>query len=84
MFVAQPITFESMRVAREKAREDADVTLCAVYYPEDEEQIPAAFQKLRPLDRSVLDFGEFEVKRKYPLISDILARLAEAASEQTT
>ena len=81
LFVAQPITFESMRVAREKAREDADVTLCAVYYPEDEEQIPAAFQKLQPLDRSVLDFGEFEVKRKYPLISDILARLAEAASE---
>ena len=84
LFVAQPITFESMRVAREKAREDVEVTLCAVYYPEDEEQIPGVFQKLRPLDRSVLDFGEFEVKRKYPLISDILARLAEAASEAST
>ena len=49
---------------------------------EDEEQIPAQFQKsaARLIVRFLIS-GEFEVKRKYPLISDILARLAEAASE---
>lgn len=81
LFVAQPVTFESMRVARESGHGKVNVTLFAAYYPEDEEFVPDIFQRLRPLDRSVLDVGEFAIKRKLPLISDILARLAEAAPE---
>lgn len=79
LFVAQPITFESIRAAR--ARAGSDVAVYAAYYPEDEDQVPGGFQKLRPLDRSVLDVGKFEIKRKYPLLTDILARLAEAATD---
>ena len=78
LFVAQPITFESMRVARENAEPEVDVELCAVFYPEDADHVPAGFRRLRTLDRSVLDLGKFELQRKYPLLVDILGRLAEA------
>jgi hypothetical protein len=81
LFMAQPITFESMRVAKERVNENVDVTFYAAFYPEDEEQIPGGFEKLRPLDRSILDVGKFKLKRKYPLISDILTRVAENAPE---
>jgi hypothetical protein len=81
LFVAQPVTFESMRAAQELARGKVGVTLFAAHYPEDEDHVPELFQKLRPLDRSVLDVHDFPIKKKLPLISDILARLAEAAPQ---
>lgn len=81
LFVAQPVTFESIRVAQESLRGQVDVTLFAAHYPEDKDYVPDLFQGLRPLDRSVLDVHDFAIKKKLPLISDILARLAEAAPE---
>ncbi len=81
LFIAQPVTFESIRVAREWAQGKVDVTVFATHYPEDEGGVPPDFHRARPLDRSVLDFGEFGVQRKLPLISDILARLAEVAPD---
>jgi hypothetical protein len=81
LFIAQPVTFESMRAARESAHGKINVTLFAAHYPEDEDYVPELFQRLRPLGRSVLDVHGFAIKKKLPLISDILARLAEAAPE---
>jgi hypothetical protein len=70
----QPVTFESIRRARDFAA-DADVKLYAVAYPEDQATIPSFFENLPVLDRSVLDFDNFAKRKKLPLIADILQRL---------
>lgn len=74
LFVAQPITFESMRLAKDFASAQVQVQLLTTQYSEDHSIIPAYFEKTPDLDRSVLDFGTFQVKRKLPLIKDILQR----------
>lgn len=80
LFVAQPITFASMRHAREASAEQLDVELLAVGYPEDGPQMPQGFQILPPLTRSVLDVGRFQQQRKLPLLGDIINRLVEHSS----
>src|SRR4051794_565630 len=50
LFVAQPITFESMRIARENAGPALDVELFAAFYPEDADHVPVGFRRLRTLD----------------------------------
>ena len=74
---AQPITFETMRIAGEFAKNDVTVQMLTVQYPEDHEIIPAFFRKLPDLKRSVLDIQTFKIKKKYPLINDILLSLYE-------
>ncbi len=75
---AQPITFETMRIAKEFANEKAEVQLFTTQYPEDREIIPAFFTQLPDLSRSILDIRSFENKRKYPLMKDVLQRLYES------
>jgi len=75
LFAAQPITFETMRIARNFAHGEVGVDLFATSYSEDREIIPDSFQTTAELDRSVLDFGSFQQARKLPLIKDILDRL---------
>lgn len=82
MNVAQPITFESMRVAREFADPESQVELYAAWFPEDEPAIPPHCKKLPPLDRSILDFHTFGQPRKLPLIQDILDRLYDATDAE--
>lgn len=77
LYAAQPITFETMRIAREFAAGKAEVELLTVQYPEDHEIIPSFFRKLPDLKRSVLDIRSFHSRRKYPLIKDILAAAYE-------
>lgn len=77
LFVAQPVTFETMHRAKLYASNHVEVDLLATCYPEDEEIVPSYFSKTSFLDRSVLDMGEFKIKRKLPLISDILYRAIE-------
>jgi hypothetical protein len=73
LYVAQPITFESMRVARQLAANfSLDVQLCAVNFSEDDEIVPPFFECRRHLERSVLDIGTFSIPRRLPLIKDIL------------
>jgi hypothetical protein len=74
LHVVQPITYESIRRAKEFAA-DIDVKLYAVAYEEDSAAMPNFFGKLKDLDRSVLDLGTFTKKKKLPLIADILRRL---------
>jgi hypothetical protein len=79
LFVAQPITFETMQIARQIAKQHGiEVTLCSAQFSEDREFIPDTFLKTPDLKRSVLDFGQFQIERKLPLIKDILDRLYEA------
>ncbi|AGC77400.1 hypothetical protein LX97_01699 [Nonlabens dokdonensis] len=74
LFIAQPITFESMRIAKEFASHEVDVELLTAHFSEDREIIPDYFTPTKDLHRSVLDLKEFKVRRKLPLIKDILER----------
>ncbi len=82
LFVAQPITFETMRIAREFARGQVDVTLFSAQYPEDRSLVPDDFQLTPNLDRSSFNIGTFQKRRKLPLLSDILDRLYEASNAE--
>jgi hypothetical protein len=82
LFTAQPITFETMRIAQEYAKPDVDVTLFSAQYSEDRDFIPGFFQKTPDLERSVVDFGNFKEKRKLPLLRDILDRLYEGTDAE--
>jgi len=70
LFIAQPITFETMRIAQEFARGHVDVALYSAQYPEDRPIIPEWFQMTPDLDRSILNIGSFHAKRKLPLVKD--------------
>lgn len=73
LYLAQPITFESIRVAKDFANaRGVDVDLCAVNFPEDAAAVPDFFQYRKHLTRSVLDLGKFKIERRLPLIADIL------------
>jgi hypothetical protein len=81
LYVAQPITFESMRVAQQFAASfSLETQLCAVNFSEDNEIVPSFFERRKHLERSVLDVGSFSIPRKLPLIKDILD-LATAATD---
>lgn len=69
---AQPITFETMRLAKDVAKEIVNVNLITTQYPEDRSIIPSYFTVTEDLIRSVLDVGTFKKQRKLPLIKDIL------------
>lgn len=79
LYIAQPITFETMRRAQKYAQGSVDVELFTTQYPEDKEIIPDYFTQTPDLERSVLDIRQFEKQRKLPLIKDILDRLYRAA-----
>ncbi len=80
LWAAQPITFESMRIARDFAVDVAAVDLYAIGFPEDTAVFPPDFKRLPPLTRSVLDIAQFQQARRLPLLVDILDALY-AASE---
>ena len=79
LFVAQPITFESMRRARNHAAPAIRVGLYTAQFIKDAPNVPADFTAAPPLRRSVLDFGEFKIKRELPLLRDILQTLEQAS-----
>ena len=75
LFVAQPITFQSMLQARAKSKSLVKVDLLTAQFAEDLTQIPDGFQATKNLERSVLDLHSFKKKIKLPLLIDILQRL---------
>lgn len=72
LFYAQPITVRSMIEARKFSNSGVDVKLFAAVYPEDEILANKNFDKIIFLSKSVLDLKKFNIKRKLPLIKDIL------------
>ena len=82
LFIAQPITFETMKAAKEFAN-DIDVNLYAI---QDRHEIPIrlpeGFIKTPDLKRSIIDIKTFKQKRKLPLIKDILDSLYESSQAE--
>ncbi len=76
----QPLTFESMRRAAERAASVATVELLTAQYPEDHPVIPAGFRPTPDLTRSAADLGDFTVQRKLPLLCDLVQRLHAGSS----
>lgn len=82
LYVAQPITFESMRRAREYANGQVEVELLSAQYSEDTPVVPKDFLRTPDLLESVQDHGQFQRPRKLPLLRDILTRLYEATDAE--
>jgi hypothetical protein len=82
LYLAQPITFESMRRAREYASGQLEVELLSAQYPEDAPLVPRDFLRTADLLESVQDHGWFQRPRKLPLLRDILNRLYEASDAE--
>ncbi|MBS1617016.1 MAG: hypothetical protein JST76_00750 [Bacteroidetes bacterium] len=79
--IVQPITFESMRTARDFAA-GVDVALFSTSYPEDQEIIPGYLLPTADLERSVRDVAGLERKKKLPFIKDILQRLYDSSNAE--
>jgi hypothetical protein len=71
-----------MRIARAFAAGRVEVELLATHYPEDGALVPDDFLRAPVLERSVLDIGRFQLKRKYPLLRDVLDRLYHATDAE--
>jgi hypothetical protein len=82
LYRAQPITFASMAIARDFAREKAEVMLYSAQYPEDRNMVPDGFVPTPDLEQSVLDTDAFPVQRKLPLLKDILDRLYQGSTAE--
>ena len=78
--IAQPITFESIRMAKDFAHSKVDVELYTICYEEDREIIPTGFIQLPNLTRSVLDLKTFSKQKKYPVLTDVLTALYNASN----
>lgn len=72
---AQAVSYESIRIAKEFSAGHPQVELFCTQYIEDHPAIPQGFTPCPDLDQSVLDYGSFTIKRKLPIISEILGRL---------
>jgi hypothetical protein len=75
--MAQPITFASMRVAKEQAKDVVDVAHLAAFLPAEREAVPVDFLPLPPLTRDITALGQFRILRPLPLLRDVLDRLYE-------
>jgi hypothetical protein len=82
LFLAQPITFETMRIARDFSAGKIHVELLSAQYPEDHPLVPADFCRTPDLETSILDHGRFHRPRKLPLLRDILDRLHGATDAE--
>ena len=71
LYWQQPITYESMRIAKEFYNGEVEHIAC--FYPEDEEIVPDGFIKTELLERSTE--GKFETERKLPYFREMLDKL---------
>ena len=78
LYKAQPVTFNTMQVAKMFSKQKNNIYQYVIGYKEDEPIFPVDFIKLPSLTKSVMDYGVFEKTRKLPLIKDILLSLKEA------
>jgi hypothetical protein len=77
LYIAQPITFETMRRAKAFAKDLVDINLITAQYEEDKEIIPNYFLQTPDLKKSVMDYRAFTKQRKLPLLKDILQRAVD-------
>lgn len=69
----QPVTFESIRRAKQLANDIANVQLLSAQLPADDAAVPTDFQSTPHLSRSLKDVLPL-TDRKLPLLGDILQR----------
>jgi hypothetical protein len=83
LVIAQPITFATMRMARDFSKNRMDVELYAVQYGDEERiPLPESFMRTCDLTRSVGDVANFRKKKKLALIKDILGVLFESSNAE--
>jgi hypothetical protein len=82
LFIAQPITFESMRRARAFAAPAVEVDLFSAQFGEDHPIVPSGFVRTPDLTRSILDCGRFKMQRRLPLARDLFDRLHSASDAE--
>jgi hypothetical protein len=75
----QPVTFETMRRAREAAEDIAEVEFYSAQLPEDRLAVPDDFTPTPDLSRSLTDFVQIS-KRRLPVLADMLSRLHAAST----
>lgn len=63
---------ESLKIAKEQSVYSSSINLVTTQFEEDKPVIPAHFNVLPNLERSVLNVGTFSKPRKLPFIGDIL------------
>lgn len=74
-YFVQQITFESLKKAKEFSKDKIEISLYVTGYEEDLEMMPDGFLRTDLMHKSVLDFGDFKIQRKLPLLGDILNSL---------
>lgn len=77
LYIAQPITFQSILKAQKFALQAENIKLFTVQFEEDIAIIPKEFQQLSNLSRSVLDVNSNLKKRPLPLVKDIFEKFKE-------
>ena len=77
LYTAQPVTFRTMVKAKEESKYSNHINQYVIGYEEDESIFPKKAIALDFLNKSVLDYGDFEKTRKLPLIADILTPLKD-------
>lgn len=83
LIIAQPITFESMPIAREFAQDTVNIDLFAIqFHDESRITLPDIFKRTPDLTRSVADIKTFKQRKKLSLIKDILDTLYESSNAQ--
>ena len=82
LYIAQPITFETMRRAQAFAASAVEVELLTAQFAEDHPIVPAGFTRTADLTRSILDFGRFRTRRRLPLVRDLFDRLHAASDAE--
>lgn len=81
LYRAQPITFQSMQVAKSFAESSGvSVLQCAAFYEEDRLAVPTGFSECPVLTRSCSDFATMTPPRRLPLLADILDRGRDATA----
>lgn len=79
LFMAQPITFETMKRARDFVKEELEVKLFSAQYSEDRPLVPDYMIITKDLERSIRDISKRTGVKKLPFIKDILDRLYESS-----
>lgn len=82
LFVAQPVTFESMIRARQFSKFTDQINLYTTQFEEDTAIIPTYFTQLSHLERSILAVNTELKGKKLPLIHDILEKAYLETDEQ--
>lgn len=77
LYNAQPITFESIIIAKKNAKNSSKITICTTQFEEDKSIIPDEFEILSNLEQSILNIHPSLQGKKLPLIKDILDKTKE-------